>query len=115
MGHVVLEARDGSDGLTVSRSFSGRIDLVVSDVRKPNMDGPEMVTRLHVERPGTKVLLISAYSAESVPPDLTEDFLAKPFLPAAIEKKVQVMLARDPASSGQGELAPPETRRPGGS
>ena len=39
MGYVVLEARDGSDVLTVSRSFSGRVDLVVSDVRMPRMDG----------------------------------------------------------------------------
>src|SRR6516164_7708115 len=43
MGYVVLEARDGADGLTVSRNFRGRIDLVVSDVRMPKMDGPEMV------------------------------------------------------------------------
>jgi CheY-like chemotaxis protein len=94
MGHVVLEACDGADGLTVSRNFSGPIDLVVSDVRMPKVDGPEMVSRLQAERPGIRVLLISAYSAESVPPDLTEDFLAKPFLPAAIEKKVQEMFAQ---------------------
>ena len=86
MGHVVLEASDGVDGLTASRNFIGRIDLVISDVRMPKMDGPEMVSRLQIERPDIKVLLISAHSTESVPPDLREDFVAKPFLPAAIEK-----------------------------
>ena len=87
MGHVVLEACDGADGLIVSRNFSGPIDLVVSDVTMPKMDGPEIISRLQPERPGIKVLFISACPTESV---LAQDFLAKPFLPAAIEKKVQI-------------------------
>ena len=113
MGHVVLEASDGVDGLTASRNFIGRIDLVISDVRMPKMDGPEMVSRLQIERPDIKVLLISAHSTESVPPDLREDFVAKPFLPAAIEKKVQEILARDPASSGLERFVPAEGPAPG--
>jgi CheY-like chemotaxis protein len=104
MGHVLLEACDGADGLTVSRNFSGRIDLVVSDMRMPKMDGPEMVSRLQAERPGIKVLFMSAYYTQSPPPDRTEDFLPKPFLPAAIEKKVHEVFARDPASFGSREI-----------
>jgi DNA-binding NtrC family response regulator len=68
------------------------------------MDGPTMARQLQAERPGMKVLLISGYSAESVPNDLTKDFLHKPFLPAAIEQKVQEMLARDEAISPVEEL-----------
>jgi CheY-like chemotaxis protein len=101
MGHVLLEAGDGAEGLTVSRNFSGRIDLVVSDVRMPKMDGPEMISRLQTERPGIRVLFMSAYSTQSLPADLREDFLPKPFLPAAIEKTVQEVFARDPASLGR--------------
>jgi hypothetical protein len=41
---------------------------------------------------------------KSVPSDLAQDFLAKPFLPATIEKRIQAMLARDPASSGHGKF-----------
>ena len=99
MGHVVLEARDGAEGLTVSRNFNGRIDLVISDVRMPKVDGPTMVRLLQAKRPGMKVLLISGDSAESVPNDSIKNFLQKPFPPAAIEKKVQEMLARDEALS----------------
>jgi two-component system cell cycle sensor histidine kinase/response regulator CckA len=95
MGHVVLEARDGAEGLTVSRNFNGRIDLVISDVRMPKVDGPTMVRLLRAKRPGMKVLLISGDSAESVPNDSRKNFLHKPFPPAAIEQKVQEMLARD--------------------
>ena len=99
MGHNVLEAGDGAEGLTVSRKFNGRIDLIVADIRMPRIDGPTMVRQLQAERPGMKVLLISGYSPESVPSDLMKDFLHKPFLPAAIEQKVQEMLARDEALS----------------
>jgi two-component system, cell cycle sensor histidine kinase and response regulator CckA len=104
MGHIVLEARDGAEGLTVAREFNDRIDLVIADIRMPRMDGPTMARQLQAERPGMKVLLISGYSAESVPNDLTKDFLHKPFLPAAIEQKVQEMLARDEAISPVEEL-----------
>ena len=58
MGHVVLEASNGAEGLNVSQTFNGRIDLVIRDVRMPKMDGPEMVRRIQAERPGIKVLLI---------------------------------------------------------
>ena len=95
MGHVVLEARDGAEGLTISRNFNGRIDLVISDVRMPKVDGPTMVRLLQAKRPGMKVLLISGDSAESLPNDSRKNFLHKPFPPAAIEQKVQEMLARD--------------------
>ena len=97
MGHIVLEAGDGADGLTVSRNFSGRIDLVVSDVRMAKMHGPEMVSHLQAERPGIKVLFISAFPTQSLPCDLTGEFLAKPFLPAAIEKTVREMFASETA------------------
>jgi CheY-like chemotaxis protein len=63
------------------------------------MDGPTMVRHLQVERPGIKVLLISGYSAETVPNHLMKDFLQKPFRPAAIEQKVQEMLTGEKAIS----------------
>ena len=99
MGHVVLEACDGAEGLTVSRKFKDRIDLVIADIRMPKMDGPTMVRHLQAERPEMKALLISGYSVESVPNDLMKDFLHKPFLPAAIEQKVEEILAREKAIS----------------
>jgi DNA-binding NtrC family response regulator len=96
---VVLEAHDGAEGLTVSRNFNGRIDLVIADVRMPKVDGPTMVRLPQAKRPGIKVLLISGDSAESLPNDSKKNFLHNPFPPAAIEQKVQEMLARDEALS----------------
>jgi two-component system cell cycle sensor histidine kinase/response regulator CckA len=97
MGHLVLEARDGAEGLTVSRKFNGQIDLVIADVQMPKIDGLTMVRLLKAKRPGLKVLLISGYSPESVQTDWMKNFLHKPFPPAVIEQKVQEMLARDRA------------------
>ena len=97
MGHVVLEASDGAEGLTVSRKFNGQIDLVIADVQMPRIDGLTMVRLLRAKRPGMKVLLISGYSTESVPNDWVKNFLHKPFPPAVIEQKVQEILARDKA------------------
>ena len=111
MGHIVLEAGDGAEGLTVSRNFSGRIDLVISDMRMAKMDGPEMVSHLQAERPDIKVLFISAYATQSLPSDLTGEFLAKPFLPAAVEKKVQVMFAA--RHLWPGEIGPAKRPVPG--
>ena len=101
MGHVVLEACDGAERLIVSRNFKGRLDLVISDVRMPKVDGPTMVRLLQAKRFYMRVLLISAYSFESIPNDWMKNFLHKPFLPAAIEQKVQEMLACDEADSGK--------------
>ena len=72
---------------------------VISDVRMPKVDGPTMVRLLQTKRPRMKVLLISGDSAQSVPNDWMKNFLHKPFPPAAIEQKVQEMLARDEALS----------------
>ena len=104
MGLVVLEANNGEEALAITRSFTGPIDLVISDVRMPKMDGTEMVYHLHGERPGIKVLLISGYSTESVPRDLTKDFLHKPFSPAKLRQKVKTMLARNPGTSAVEQL-----------
>src|SRR5215472_1512704 len=74
MGHVVLEARDGAEGLTVSRKFNGQIDLVIADVQMPKIDGVTMVRLLQAKRPGMKALLISGDSAESVRTDWMKNF-----------------------------------------
>lgn len=95
---------DGADGLSVSRKFTGQIDLVVADVRMPKMDGLTMVRLLKTKRPGMKVLLISGYSTESISNDWMKNFLHKPFPTAAIEQRVQEMLAGDQAFSMVGEL-----------
>lgn len=82
-GYTVLEAESGDVALEIVDSHEGKIDLVVSDVVMPNMDGPTMVKKLQEKRPGTKIIFISGYAedafAKSLDPSVDFRFLPKPF------------------------------------
>ncbi len=82
-GYEVLEAESGDVALELVDSHEGTIDLVVSDVVMPNMDGPTMVKQLQEKRPGTKIIFISGYAedafAKSLDPSVDFRFLPKPF------------------------------------
>ncbi len=95
-GYTVLEAEDGEDALRVLEDYDGTIDLVVSDVVMPGLDGPGLVERLRADSPELKVVFMSGYAEDSFRKQLEEaggevHFLPKPFsLPqlAGIVKKV---------------------------
>ncbi|WP_413203572.1 response regulator [Rhodospirillum sp. A1_3_36] len=57
LGHEVLEARDGREGL--ARLGPGGVDLVVTDILMPNMDGVEFVMTARKDWPNLKVIAIS--------------------------------------------------------
>ena len=82
-GYEVLQAESGEAALDVVAGFDGRIDLVVSDVVMPNMDGPTMVKELKGRIPDTKIVFVSGYAedafAKSLDPDQEFHFLPKPF------------------------------------
>ena len=95
-GYTVLEAESGDVALEIVDSHDGTIDLVVSDVVMPNMDGPTMVKQLQEKRPGTKIIFISGYAedafAKSLDPSVDFRFLPKPFslkqLAAAVKEAI---------------------------
>ena len=82
-GYDVLEAEAGDIALEVVDDFDGEIDLVVSDVVMPNMDGPTMIKHLRKIRPDIKVIFVSGYAEDafekSLDPDQEFRFLPKPF------------------------------------
>jgi two-component system, cell cycle sensor histidine kinase and response regulator CckA len=75
-GFDVIAASDGVEALATAASHNGPIELLVSDVRMPRMDGFELARRLRAERPGLKVLFVSGHSER---PPTGEPLLAKPF------------------------------------
>jgi len=95
-GYEVLEAESGDVALELVDSYEGTIDLVVSDVVMPNMDGPTMVKRLQEKRPGTKIIFISGYAEDAFSKSLDSSvdfrFLPKPFslkqLAAAVKEEM---------------------------
>jgi CheY-like chemotaxis protein len=63
-GYQVLEAGDGQEGLEIFTQQPDAIDLVVSDLMMPRLDGLEMLERLRCLRPHLKLLLITSAQAD---------------------------------------------------
>jgi PAS domain S-box-containing protein len=77
LGYRVLQANDGIEALGVAAAFGGQIDLLLSDVVMPRLDGRELARRLLESRPGLKVVHMSGYPGEGGHPN--GHGLAKPF------------------------------------
>ena len=91
-GYQVIEAGDAAEAEAKSRAEHGPIDLLVSDIVLPGLDGPGLSTRLRTLRPGLRTLLMSGYPGEAVvqpSPEAGLTFLAKPFSRATLLKKVR--------------------------
>ena len=82
-GYHVLEATTGAEALEVFSSHNGDVDLVVSDVVMPEMDGPTLMKHLRSERPDVKIIFISGYAEDAFRRNLSDKedfmFLQKPF------------------------------------
>ncbi|WP_395697140.1 ATP-binding protein [Methylocella sp.] len=82
-GYSVLQAASGLEALEVADENRGRIDLVVSDVVMPEMDGPTMLGELRKRGVSAKVIFVSGYAEEAFARNLPEGedfgFLPKPF------------------------------------
>jgi two-component system cell cycle sensor histidine kinase/response regulator CckA len=98
-GYTVLAAINGEDALRLVRESLARIDVVVTDVMLPLMGGPELVARLHRERPALPVIYISGYTGGQLPEQElakggTADFMPKPFTPRQLAQRVREVLDR---------------------
>jgi two-component system, cell cycle sensor histidine kinase and response regulator CckA len=82
-GYTVLEAENGVDAVAVFEQHGGAVDLVVSDVVMPEMDGPTLLKELRKRNPKLKIVFVSGYAEEAFAKSLPEgqqfSFLAKPF------------------------------------
>jgi two-component system cell cycle sensor histidine kinase/response regulator CckA len=81
-GYTVLEAASGVEALEVVEREEGKIDLIVSDVVMPEMDGPTMFKELRKRGVKAKVIFVSGYAEEAFAKNLPEGefgFLPKPF------------------------------------
>ena len=91
-GYRVLNAVDGEHALEVSRGYSGAIDVLLTDVKMPKMDGVELSARLIKERPGIKVLFMSGKeSGELMVHGKKMEFLRKPFMARELSEKINAM------------------------
>ena len=82
-GYTVLQAANGAEAIEAFDRHPGQIDLVVSDVVMPEMDGPTLLTKLRRRNANVKIVFVSGYAEEAFEKHLPEgekySFLAKPF------------------------------------
>jgi CheY-like chemotaxis protein len=65
-GYVVLEARDGREGLSLCKAHQGKIDLLLSDVVMPELGGRELAERILTMRPDIKLLFMSGHTQDVI-------------------------------------------------
>ena len=96
-GFEVCEARDGAEGLALA--LEQIPDLIVSDVMMPNMDGLEMVTRLHASDKTNHIpiILLTARQSEAQVVEGfrlgVDDYVTKPFSPFILEARIENILS----------------------
>lgn len=82
-GYTVLEAASGIEALRLIEEHADGIDVVVSDVVMPEMDGPTLLRELRKHLPDLKVIFVSGYAEDAFRKNLPEgetfNFLPKPF------------------------------------
>jgi len=101
-GYTVLVARLGAEALQICERHPGPIQLAVTDVVMPEMNGRELAQRLAVLRPGLKILYMSGYTDHAVVNHGVLDpgtvFLQKPFGPGVLVRKVREILDGHPST-----------------
>ena len=100
-GYTVLEADSGDSALELLSSCEERIDMLVTDVVMPRMDGPTLMGHVRRSNPDIRVVFISGYAEDVFRDELENDetinFLAKPFSIRELAAKVkEVMAAESP-------------------
>ena len=103
-GFSVLPAADGAEALRLCEQHDGAIDLVVSDIVMPRLNGLELEERIRAARPETKFLFITGFGDQF--PESRErikygaNILEKPFLPSELLRKVEETLNQGTAATG---------------
>jgi two-component system cell cycle sensor histidine kinase/response regulator CckA len=98
-GYTVYEAGSGTEALDIMDELEGQVDIVVSDVVMPEMDGPTLLTELRKSYPDLKFIFVSGYAedafARNLPADAKFGFLPKPFSLKQLAVAVREMLDAD--------------------
>lgn len=95
-GYKVIEAPNGEAALNFIQGDSEQIDLVITDVVMPKMDGPTLMENIKKYRPNMKIIFISGYTEDSFRESLANNeqvhFLSKPFNLKELAYKVKEVL-----------------------
>jgi two-component system cell cycle sensor histidine kinase/response regulator CckA len=97
-GYTVLTAGNGVEALEELERNEGKVDIVVSDVVMPEMDGPTLLKEMRKTNPDLKIIFVSGYAEEAFQKNLPAGgqfaFLAKPFTLKQLVAAVKETMAK---------------------
>ena len=104
LGYKVIAFSDSDETLNMVRNYKGNIDLLLSDVSMPKMQGPELARRLSVFRPQLKCIFMSGYTSEVLSGqqalhNKNRNFLQKPFSLEDMAMKIDEVLSTNAPDS----------------
>ena len=99
-GYKILEAEDGAAALQIVDGYQGTIDLLLTDVVMPGMNGRELATQISKLLPEVRVLYMSGYTENAIGHDGMLDaginLLQKPFSLPALKDRIREVLDSEP-------------------
>ncbi len=102
-GYQVLSAARGEDAVRIASEHEAPIDLLLTDIMMPGMNGVEVAGAVMRERPGILVFFMSGYADQDlVRQGLLEPgthFLQKPFTPMELAQRIREILDAKPAGT----------------
>jgi CheY-like chemotaxis protein len=101
LGYKALETADSAAALRILQS-SQRVDLLVSDIGLPGLNGRQLADAARVTRPALKVLFVTGYAEDAAGSAFLEpgmEIVIKPFTMEALSSKIREMI-EGPATSG---------------
>jgi PAS domain S-box-containing protein len=98
-GYEIIAVNGAEEALAVAKDPELRIDLVLTDVVMPGMNGRELAEELVAARPGVKVLFTSGYPADTVLrlgiADASAAFIEKPYLPDELARAIRTVIDQE--------------------
>ena len=95
-GYTILQAPNGGEALSICESYMGKIDMLITDLVMPGMNGIELSGKFRESHPGVPVLFMSGYAEDALGHlgHLADhqSFLQKPITPTKLSRKVREML-----------------------
>jgi len=96
LGYSVLQARTGEEAVEVAKTFDGRIDLALLDIKLPGISGNQVYPLIMEARPNLKVIVCSGYSIDGPAQEIldagAQAFIQKPFLISTLAEKLKEVL-----------------------
>lgn len=92
-GHRIVTAVNGAEAVAVYRSFPSQIDLVITDLDMPTMDGVQEILRIRMTKPDAKFICMTGGSPDRCPKDVV--LMDKPFAIGEFLGAVKKLLAHN--------------------